>query len=128
DYTYREIDERATRMANHLLSLGVRPGEHIAVHSPNRIEWVDALYGSFKARAVPINVNYKYLLEELTHVYTDSGAVVAIVAPEYADLAREAGGDRLRHVIVMGEDHDAAMAAASTERPDIGASEDDHYV
>lgn len=128
DHTFAEIDERATRLANHLISLGVQPGDHVAVHSHNRIEWVDAFYGCFKARAVPINVNYKYLLEELTHVYSDSGAVVAVVAPDYADLARRAGGDRLRHVVVMGEDYDAAMAAASTERPDLGASEDDHYV
>ena len=54
DYTYAEIDERSTRLANHLVSLGVRPGDHVAVHSSNRIEWVDAWYGCLKARAVPI--------------------------------------------------------------------------
>ncbi len=45
DYTYAEIDERSTRLANHLVSLGVGPGDHVAVHSANRIEWVDAFYG-----------------------------------------------------------------------------------
>src|SRR4051812_14992114 len=60
DYTFAEIDERSTRLANHLLSLGISAGDHVAVHASNRIEWVDAFYGCFKARAVPININYKY--------------------------------------------------------------------
>ena len=41
-YTFAELDERSTRFANHLVSLGVQPGDHVAVHSHNRIEWVDA--------------------------------------------------------------------------------------
>ncbi|NHA00449.1 AMP-binding protein [Nocardioides sp. W3-2-3] len=63
-WTFAEIDDRSTRLANHLIGLGVRPGEHVAVHATNRIEWVDALYGCLKARAVPININYKYLRDE----------------------------------------------------------------
>ena len=81
DYTYAEIDERSTRLANHLVSIGVRPGDHVAVHSANRIEWVDAFYGCFKARAVPININFRYLQEELAYLYDNADCVAAIVAP-----------------------------------------------
>ena len=35
-YTFAEVDERSTLLANHLLSLGVGPGDHVAVHSANR--------------------------------------------------------------------------------------------
>ena len=85
DYTYAEIDERSTRLANHLVSLGVGPGDHVAVHSANRIEWVDAFYGCLKARAVPININYKYLHDELAYLYDNADCVAAIVAPEHVD-------------------------------------------
>ncbi len=127
-YTFAEIDERSTRLANHLISLGVQPGDHVAVHSHNRIEWVDAFYGALKARAVPININYKYLHAELEHLYSDSGAKVAIVAPDYADPAKSAAGEQVEHWLVLGGEYDAALAAASTQRPDVTRTGDDHYV
>jgi len=127
DYTYAEIDERSTRLANHLVGLGIGPGDHVAVHSSNRIEWVDAWYGCLKARAVPININYKYLHDELTYLYTNADCVAAIIAPEHVDAVSGLEVPTLEHVIVLGEEYDAALAGASTERLD-GRSGDDVYV
>ena len=127
DYTYAEIDERSTRLAQHLTSLGISPGDHVAVHSTNRIEWVDALYGCLKARAVPININYKYLHDELAYLYDNSDAVAAIVAPEHVPMVEALDLPLLKQVIVLGEEYDAALAAASTQRVG-GRSPDDHYV
>ena len=127
DYSYAEIDERSTRLANHLVSLGVGPGDHVAVHSANRIEWVDAFYGCLKARAVPININYKYLHDELAYVYDNADCVAAIVAPEHVEAVRALSLPTLRQLLVLGEEYDAALAAASTERLG-GRTQDDHYV
>jgi acyl-CoA synthetase (AMP-forming)/AMP-acid ligase II len=127
DYTYAEIDERSTRLANHLVSLGVCPGDHVAVHSINRIEWVDAFYGCLKARAVPININYKYLRDELDYLYDNADCVATIVAPEHLGAVRALDLPLLKHVIVLGEEYDAALAAASTQRLG-GRSAGDHYV
>lgn len=127
-WTFAEVDERATRLANHLVGLGVRPGEHVAVHATNRIEWVDALYGCLKARAVPININYKYLHDELAYLYGNADCVAAVIAPEHVDAVRALDVPSLREMVVLGEDYDAALAAASPERPVNGRSADDHYV
>lgn len=127
DYTYAEIDERSTRLANHLVSIGVRPGDHVAVHSANRIEWVDAWYGCLKARAVPININYKYLHDELTYLYNNADCVAAIIAPEHVDAVSKLDVPTLKHLIVLGEEYDAALADATTDR--LGdRSADDLYV
>ena len=126
-YTFAEIDERSTRLANHLVSLGVGPGDHVAVHSANRIEWVDAFYGCLKARAVPININYKYLHDELAYLYDNADCVAAIVAPEHVAAVRALDLSTLKHVLVLGHEYDAALAAAPTERL-VGRSADDHYV
>ncbi len=100
----------------------------MAVHSANRIEWVDAFYGCLKARAVPININYKYLHDELAYLYDNADCVAAIVAPEHVDaVAGARPARRCEHVLVLGEEYDAALAAASTERL-AGRSADDHYV
>lgn len=130
EYSYAEIDERSTRLANHLVSSGIRPGDHVAVHATNRIEWVDAFYGVTKARAVPINVNYRYLHNELRHVYENSGSVMAIVAPEFVDAVKEIQGKvpSLQRLLVLGEEYDGALAAASPERQVMGRTGDDLYI
>ena len=127
-WTYAEVDERATRLADVLRGLGVQPGDHVAVHSANRIEWVEAFYGCFKARAVPININYKYLRDELAYLYDNADCVVAIVAPEHVEDVKAVAPATLRHLLVLGEEYDAALAAASPQRPaDPGRREDDLY-
>ncbi|HWJ82331.1 MAG TPA: AMP-binding protein [Nocardioides sp.] len=127
DYSYAEVDERSTRLANHLVGLGVRPGDHVAVHSANRIEWIDAFYGCLKARAVPININYKYLHDELAYLYDNADCVAALIAPEHVDAVSALDLPRLQHLVVFGEEYDAALAAASADRLSE-RSPDDLYV
>lgn len=130
EYTYRELDERASRLAHVLAGAGVGPGDHVAVHATNRIEWIDAMLATMKLRAVPINVNYRYTHHELKHVYGESQSSAAVVAPEYADAVRALQGELpgLRHVLTMGEEYDAALAGAPATRPEVERSNDDHYI
>lgn len=127
-WTFADIDDRSTRLANHLVGLGIRPGDHVAVHATNRIEWIDALYGCLKARAVPININFKYLHDELAYLYDNADCVAAIIAPEFVAAVEALDVPGLRQMIVLDETYDAALAAASPERLDNGRSADDHYV
>ncbi|MEQ6900218.1 AMP-binding protein [Nocardioides sp. YIM 152588] len=127
-YSFAEIDERSTRFANRLVGLGVQPGEHVAVHAPNRIEWVDAFYGCLKARAVPININYKYLHDELAYLYDNADCVAAVIDPQYVDMVDALDLPTLRTKIVLDETYDAELAAASPERRVTGRSGDDRYV
>jgi len=126
-HTFAELDERSTRLANHLVSLGVQPGQHVAIHSRNRIEWVEAWYACFKARVAPVNINYKYKHDELSYLYDNADCVVALVAPEHVEELAGLDLPKLEHTLVFGEDYEAALAAASTERL-TGRSEDDPYV
>jgi acyl-CoA synthetase (AMP-forming)/AMP-acid ligase II len=82
--TFAELDERATRVANALLQQGVRPGDHIGLYLYNGTEYLELMLAAFKIRAVPININYRYVEEELAFLL--SNAKVAIVVYE-ADLA-----------------------------------------
>src|SRR3546814_10936102 len=83
EFTFAQIDERSTRLANPLISIGVKPGDHVAVHSMNRIEWVDAFYGVMKARALPIHFNFKNLHVDLAYLYVHAQLLPAIVASVY---------------------------------------------
>jgi fatty-acyl-CoA synthase len=128
--TYRELDERANRFAHHLLDeAGVRPGEWIAVYSWNRAEWLEAMLGAYKARVVPVNVNYRYVADELRHILDDSDAVYVVHEPEFAQVLDAAGHDGARR-LAIGADYEKALAGASPSRDGLVAprSADDLYV
>ncbi|MEY4338479.1 MAG: hypothetical protein RLZ14_329, partial [Actinomycetota bacterium] len=72
EYTYRQLDERATRLANHLTSVGIGPGDHVGIHAANCAEWVEAFYACCKISAVPINVNHRYVEAELRYLYDNA--------------------------------------------------------
>lgn len=130
ELTYAQLDERATRLANHLLSLGVKRGDWVAVHSANRHEWVESFFACAKIGAAAVNVNYRYVDAELQYIYENADCVAAIVAPEYVDRVRrlQAGLPRLASILVMGDEYETALAASSAERRFDTRSGDDEYV
>ena len=128
--TYRELDDRATRLANHLHANGVNKGDHVAVHAMNCAEWVEAFFACFKLSAVPINVNYRYVEAELRYLYDNADSIAVIVEPQFRERLDAVLADLpgVRHVLEIGPDYEAALAAASPERPNLGRSNDDLYM
>ena len=128
--TYAELEDRANRLASHLASVGVRTGDHVGLHLQNCAEYVEAMLAAFKLRAVPVNVNYRYVADELRYLLDNSDSVAVITQPSLRDRIDAVTGDlpRLRSVLTTGDDYEAALAAASADRPDLERSSDDHYV
>ena len=84
--TYRDLDERATRFGNALLDAGVKAGDHVGVLATNCIEWVEAMYGIYKIRARVVNVNFRYVEEELRYLFENSDLVALVYQREYGPL------------------------------------------
>ncbi len=130
EFTYRELDDRSTRLANHLRSVGIQPGEHVGIHAANCAEWVEAFYACCKLSVVPINVNFRYVEAELRYLYDNADCVAIIVGAEFVgalDAVRDAL-PLLRHTLVIGEDYEAALAGASAQRDGRERSGDDKYL
>jgi fatty-acyl-CoA synthase len=138
-YRYAELDRRGNRVAHHLLATGIGAGDHVAVWSRNRAEWVETMLGCFKARAVPINVNYRYTAAEVRFLLLDCAAASLVVErgflPLLARVRAELPG--LRHVLVLDDGasepvcdprYDEVLAAADPGRDFAPRSADDHYV
>jgi acyl-CoA synthetase (AMP-forming)/AMP-acid ligase II len=83
--TYAELDAHANRLAHYLLSRGVRPGQHVGIHLYNGIPYIAAMLAALKIRAVPINVNYRYVEAELRYLYRDSDIVALLFDVEFDD-------------------------------------------
>ncbi len=81
--TFAQLDERANRVANYLRDVGVEPGQHVGIYAYNRAEWMESMFGCFKARAVPINVNYRYVAEEIRYLFENADIVALIYEAEF---------------------------------------------
>ncbi|MGQ0826102.1 MAG: acyl-CoA synthetase [Actinomycetota bacterium] len=72
--TWREFDDRAARLAHALTDAGLRPDAKIASYLYNGNEYLEGLFATFKLRGVPVNVNYRYLEDELVYLLDNSDA------------------------------------------------------
>ncbi len=128
--TFAQLEENANRFAHHLVSSGVGPGDHVALYLENRPEYLEAMLGAFKARAVPVNVNFRYVESELQYLLADSGACVVLHEPHFRANLEAVRPDlpAVEQTIEMGDEYDSAIGAATTDRLDVERSGDDHYV
>jgi 3-oxocholest-4-en-26-oate---CoA ligase len=84
-WTWRELDERAARLAAALRELGLGPGSKVAFYLYNSNEYVEALLACFKLRTVPANVNYRYTADELAYLLENSDAEAVLFHGELAE-------------------------------------------
>src|ERR1700753_2388503 len=84
--TFAELEDRANRLAHHLAAQGVGERDHVAIYSYNSIEFVEAMLAAYKLRAAPINVNYRYVEDELVYLLDNSDSVVLVHEAQFAPL------------------------------------------
>src|SRR5262245_56664266 len=99
------MEARANRLAHHLAARGIGPGDHVGIYALNSVEWVETLWAVFKLRAVWININYRYVEDELRYLF-DNADLKALVYQR--QFARRVAGVRgamplLRHAIVVDD-------------------------
>jgi len=83
--TYRAFEESAARFAAAIEAAGVSEGAKIALYLYNGPEYLIAEFGAFKHRAVPVNVNYRYLDDELAYLIDNSDAEVLVFHSSLGD-------------------------------------------
>jgi fatty-acyl-CoA synthase len=153
--TWSDVTDRTRRLANLLLDHGlgvhgdpaaVEPWEsaqdHVALYLTNGNEYLEGMLGSYKARAAPFNVNYRYVAEEIEYVLRDAGTRAVVYHARYAPLLSTVLGrlddpvalllqvaDESGNELVPGAlDYEDALAASSPALPPVIPSPDDLYV
>lgn len=128
--TYAETEARANQLAHHLAAQGVGPGDHVGIYALNCAEWVETLWAVFKLRAVWVNINYRYVEDELAYIFDNADLKALVVASEFLERVEgvRANSPMLTHVLVLGDDYETALAAQSTARDFAPRSNDDLYI
>ena len=114
--TFAQEDERATRLANALAARGIGPGDHIACYLYNSIEYLEVMIAAFKLRAVPINVNYRYVEDELQYLLDDADVKAVVFHREFAPKLAAIVGSLPKLATFLAVE-DGSPAAA----PELGA-------
>src|SRR5436190_20203578 len=81
--TYRELDERASRVAQGLIEFGQKPGARIGYLGKNMDRYYEVLFGAFKARAVVVGVNWRLAPPEIAYVLNDAGCETIFVGRDF---------------------------------------------
>jgi len=152
--TWGEVRERTRRLANHLLGVGLgchteradlagheSGQDHLAIYLHNGAEYLESMVGAWKARVAPLNVNYRYVADELTHLLGDARATAVVVHSRFAPTLRDVRPalPELREILQVPDDsgeplldgavwYEDALAAASPSRPTVAWSPDDLYL
>jgi acyl-CoA synthetase (AMP-forming)/AMP-acid ligase II len=101
--TYAEMEARANRLAHHLAAHGIGPGDHVGIYAYNSVEWVETAWAVFKLRAVWINVNYRYVKDELRYLLTNADLKALVHQRAFSPLVMALLSDLpdLRHIVVI---------------------------
>ena len=138
-FTWHEFDERSARVAAAFSAAGLGPDTKIGLYLYNGNEYLEAHYAAFKMRGVPINVNYRYLDEELVYLLDNADAEALVFHSSLGDRV-ERIRERLPKLKLLIEVDDGGAGQVPTARryeeivanhepmPRITRSEDDIYM
>ncbi len=152
--TYAQLLARSHQLAHVLLDAGftVRAErdqlegwqsgqDHLALYLHNGNEYLEGMLGAYQARAVPFNVNYRYVSEELRYLLADSRARGVIFHSAFAPVLAEVRTDLLDLQLLLQVPDDSghglaagarwyeeALAAAPTGPPAVHRRPDDLYM
>ncbi|MEM7141517.1 MAG: acyl-CoA synthetase [Actinomycetota bacterium] len=152
--TFAEISDRSNRLANLLIDRGIgcrteRDGlepwesgqDHVALYLLNGPEYMEGMLASWKARGVSLNVNYRYVADELISLLTDADAKAIVYHARFAPVIAEIRdalpslttliqvADESGEALLDGAlDYEDALAAAPSGCPDLPRTPDDLYM
>ena len=124
--TWRQLDDRASRLAAFLAARGIGPETRVAIALYNGIEYLESVFAVLKLRAIPVNVNYRYQPEEMLHLFEDAQVAAVIFDASLASrVARAQAGTPMLHTLVQVGDTAAAPGGppVSSYEQVIGATE-----
>jgi fatty-acyl-CoA synthase len=118
--SWRSFAERSRRLASHLTAAGLRTGDAVALDMTNRPEYLETFFAALLLGAAPVNVNYRYVADEVRYVLDNADARAVVHDPAFGPVVREAvtGLDRPPAVVLeTGPAYEQTLEEATDEAP-----------
>jgi long-chain acyl-CoA synthetase len=119
ELSYRDLDERSSRLAQALLVRGVRAGTRIAYLDRSAPEVVELLFAASKIGAVLVPLNWRMTPTELASVMVDAQAPLLIAGGDYRAVAEDVL-ERLPAgpgLVIAGDEYEDWLAAREPRDP-----------
>ncbi|MBW2410662.1 MAG: long-chain fatty acid--CoA ligase [Deltaproteobacteria bacterium] len=131
--TYKELNERANRLANAMTALGVGHGDRASILAFNEPEYYDMYFGLGKIGATLVPVNYRLAGPEIQYILSDCQSKILVFGPEYTEVVDAIRNDvPARDFIVISDDppkwassYKAVTGDASDAEPQMVGGDDD---
>ena len=99
-WTYKALDDEVSALAGGLAALGLRAGERISLHLPNRPEFVLVYYAAHKLGLVPLSLNVTYKADEIEYIVADAAASAVVTTQDLVgNLPARGRIPSVRHLI-----------------------------
>ena len=119
--TYAEFEDRTARLAAGLLQQGFRSGDRIGIALPQRVAFLEAVYGVLRAGLVAVPLSWRLHPRELAAVVEDAGLSLLFVEADLAGLRTGlvTGGQAPCHVVAREEDGEPFAELLAAERCEL---------
>ena len=134
DITWHVFNEKANRVANLLISRGIRKGDKVAILLMNCLEWLPIYFGILKTGALAVPMNFRFDAQEIKYCLELSETDVLIFGPEFVGRIEEIVDeiDEKRILFYVGgdcptfaEDYDKLASNCSSLSPEIEIKDSD---
>ena len=134
EITWSIFDEKANRVANLLLSRGIRKGQKVAILLMNCLEWLPIYFGILKAGAIAVPLNFRYTAEEIEYCVKLADVDILFFGPEFIGRVEPIAGDLNKEHLMFfvgdgcpsfAEDYLHASANCSSAAPKVLIDDED---
>lgn len=119
-YSWRELDCKSAKIANLFESLGVQPGDRVAVQVEKSVEALMLYLATLRAGLVFLPLNTAYQSTEIEYFIGNAEPAVVVCSPANTDWVRkitDAAG--INHVFSLGEDRSGTLLMAAQEQAEL---------
>ncbi len=135
EITWSDFNKKANRMANFLLTRGIKKNDKVAILLMNGIEWLPIYFGILKTGALAVPLNYRYAADEIKYCLDLADADALIFGPEFIGRVEEISNKipKVKFKLYVGDDcptfaesYDNLVSYCSSKNPEIKLTDDDN--
>ncbi|MBR1625255.1 MAG: acyl--CoA ligase [Clostridia bacterium] len=135
EITWQVFDEKANRLANLLLSRGVKKGDKVGILLMNCLEWLPIYFGILKTGALAVPLNYRYDSSEIKYCVDLADVDVLFFGPEFIGRVEKICDEmpKVKFLFFVGdncptfaENYLHLATNYPSVKPDVDLTEDDY--
>ncbi len=129
--SYRELDETSNRIANALISLGTKKGDHVAILMSRTPDWVINCFGALKTGAAAVLLDAGVKAPELEPQLRESDSKILITEERFSPMLSSVlpSAPLLKHVLEVGTDtYNRTMTGSSPASPSVDIEGEDEAI